>query len=129
MPLVRISLREGQSAEYRRAIGEAVHRAMVESINVPPSDRFQIITEHPADGLIYDPAYLNIERTDRVVFIQITLNSGRTVQQKRALYAHLAELLAQNPGIRPQDVLVNLVEVLPENWSFGNGEAQYAREG
>jgi 4-oxalocrotonate tautomerase len=126
MPLVRISLREGKSEAYRRAIGEGVHRAMVETINVPPHDRFQVITEHSAADLIYDPTYLGIARTDDVVFVQITLNAGRTVEQKRALYARIAGLLAENPGVRPQDVLINLVEVPRENWSFGNGEAQYA---
>ncbi len=126
MPLIRISLREGKSEAYRRALGEAVHRAMVETINVPALDRFQVITEHSSSGLIYDPAYLGIDRTDDVVFVQITLNAGRSVEQKRALYARIATLLAENPGVRPQDVLINLVEVPRENWSFGNGEAQYA---
>jgi phenylpyruvate tautomerase PptA (4-oxalocrotonate tautomerase family) len=127
MPLVRISLRAGKSAEYHRAIGEAVHRAMVETINVPAADRFQVITEYSADDLIYDPGYLNIDRTDDVVFIQITLNAGRTVEMKKALYARIAGLLAEAPGLRAQDVLINLVEVPRENWSFGNGEAQYAQ--
>jgi phenylpyruvate tautomerase PptA (4-oxalocrotonate tautomerase family) len=126
MPLVRISLREGKPETYRRAIGEAVHRAMVETINVPALDRFQVITEHTAASLIYDPAYLGINRTVDVIFIQITLNAGRSVEQKRALYVRIVALLAENPGVRPQDVLINLVEVLRENWSFGNGEAQYA---
>jgi len=126
MPLVRISLRVGKSAAYRRALGEGVHRAMVETINVPPLDRFQVITEHSSDDLIYDPHYLDIQRSDDVVFVQITLNAGRTVDQKRALYARIAKLLAEKPGVRPQDVLISLVEVPRENWSFGNGEAQYA---
>ncbi len=80
MPLVRISLREGKPEEYRRAIGEAVHRAMVETINVPTLDRFQVITEHSPSGLIYDSTYLGIDRTDGVVFVQITLNAGRSVE-------------------------------------------------
>lgn len=126
MPLVRIWVREGKSAAYRRALGDAVHRAMVETINVPLADRFQVITEHPADELIYDPAYLNIERTEAIVFIQITLNTGRTTDQKKALYGRMAQLLAEAPGLRPQDLLISLVEVARENWSFGNGEAQYA---
>jgi len=126
MPLVRISLREGKSADYRRAIGDAVHRAMVETINVPAADRFQVVNEYSQDDLIYDPSYLNIDRSDDVVFVQVTLNSGRTIEQKKALYARIAELLTENPGLRPQDVLINLVEVSRENWSFGNGEAQYA---
>ena len=126
MPLVRISLCEGKPEAYRRVVGEAVHRAMVETINVPALDRFQVITEHTPTGLIYDPAYLGINRTVDVIFVQITLNAGRTVEQKRALYARIVGLLAENPGVRPQDVLINLVEVPRENWSFGNGEAQYA---
>jgi len=126
MPLIRISLREGKPAAYRRAIADAVHRAMVETIDVPPLDRFQVITEHPADGLVYDPAYLGIQRTDAVVLVQITLNAGRSVEKKKALYARMADLLAESPGLRREDVFVSLVEVARENWSFGNGVAQYA---
>ena len=127
MPLVRVSLREGKPASYRAAIGEAIHRAMVETINVPAEDRFQLFAEQSEDGLIYDPGYLGIQRSDDIVVIQITLNAGRTLEQKRALYRALAEKLARDPGIRAEDVLVNLVEVPKENWSFGNGEASYAK--
>ena len=126
MPLVRISVREGKPAAYRLAIGQSVHQAMVETINVPAADRFQVITDHPPDGMIYDAAYLGIDRTDEVVFVQITLNAGRSTGQKRALYTRTTELLAESPGVRPQDVLISLVEVSRENWSFGEGEAQYA---
>jgi 4-oxalocrotonate tautomerase len=126
MPLVRVSLREGKSQGYRRAIGKAVNRSLVEAANVPEGDEFQIITEHDASGLIYDPHYLGIHRDDDVVFIQITLVEGRSVEIKQALYAQIAELLAENPGIRKENVFVSLVEVPKENWSFGNGEAQYA---
>ncbi|HSD21236.1 MAG TPA: tautomerase family protein [Anaeromyxobacter sp.] len=126
MPLVRISLRAGKPAAHRIAIADAVHRAMVETINVPAQDRFQIVTEHDAAGLIYDPSYLGISRTDDLVVVQITLNAGRTVEMKKALYARIAELLATSPGVRREDVLVSLVEVAKENWSFGNGVAQYA---
>ena len=126
MPLVRIALRQGKPAAHRRAVADAVHRAMVETIDVPPQDRFQVITEHPADGLVYDPAYLGIQRTDDVVLVQITLNAGRTLEKKKALYARIADLLAEGPGLRREDVFVSLVEVPRENWSFGNGVAQYA---
>jgi phenylpyruvate tautomerase PptA (4-oxalocrotonate tautomerase family) len=126
MPLVRISLLQGKPADYRAAIGEAVHRAMVETINCPPLDRFQVITEHPRGDIAYDPTYLDIARTDDVVFIQITLNAGRSIEMKRALYKRIAELLGDNPGIRQQNVLINLVDVQKENWSFGNGLASYA---
>jgi phenylpyruvate tautomerase PptA (4-oxalocrotonate tautomerase family) len=126
MPLVRIDLRRGKDAAYRRAIGDAVHRAMVETIKVPEKDRFQIISEHAADGMIHDPTYLDVSRSDDVVFIQIVLNTGRTVDMKKAFFARLADLLAESPGLRREDVLVSLVEVQKESWSFGNGVAQYA---
>ena len=127
MPLVRISLREGTSAPYRQALADGVHQAMVEAIEIPAQDRFQIITEHPANGLIYDPSYLGIERSDKIVLVQITLSGGRRPAQKKKLYQRLAEILGKNPGLRSQDLFINLVEVAWENWSFGNGEAQYNR--
>jgi phenylpyruvate tautomerase PptA (4-oxalocrotonate tautomerase family) len=126
MPLVRIDLRQGKTPEYRGKIGDMVYRAMRETINMPENDRFQVIADHPAEGLIYDPSYLSIQRTDDIVFIQITLNAGRTLEQKKALYAKVVELLAIEPGIRPEDVFINLVECAKENWSFGNGLASYA---
>jgi 4-oxalocrotonate tautomerase len=126
MPLVRIDLRQGKTPEYRRKIGEMVYRAMLETINMPEHDRFQVITDHSAEGLIYDSSYLGINRSDDIIFIQITLNAGRTLDQKKALYARIVELLAKEPGVRPEDVLINLVECVKENWSFGNGIASYA---
>jgi 4-oxalocrotonate tautomerase len=125
MPLVRIDLREGTSAEYRCALGNGVHRAMIEALAIPPDDRFQVLTEHSLDGLIYDRAYLGLQRSERVVFVQITLSAGRKPQQKRKLFQRMAEILAESPGLKPQDLLINLVEVSWENWSFGNGQAQY----
>ena len=128
MPLVRIALRKGKSPEYRRAISNSIHRAMMETIKIPEQDRFQIVTEHDDSGLLYDPSYLGISRSDDVVLIQITLSAGRTVEVRKALFARIAQLLREAPGIRPEDVFVNLVEVAKENWSFGNGIAQYASD-
>jgi 4-oxalocrotonate tautomerase len=125
MPLVRIFLRQGKTDEYKRALGDGVHRAMVEAIDAPAQDRFQIITENPASGLVYDPTYLAVQRTENIVMVQITLSTGRKPPQKRKLFQRMAEILAENPGLRPQDLMVSLVEVAWENWSFGNGEAQY----
>jgi len=127
MPLVRISLRAGKPAQYRRAIGEGIHRAMVETLAVPEHDRFQIITELEADGLVYDASYLGIDRTDDVVLVQVTLSAGRKPQQKRDFFARAAELLAQAPGLEPRNLFVNLVEVAWENWSFGEGKSQYTQ--
>jgi 4-oxalocrotonate tautomerase len=126
MPLVRLSLHAGQSHQYKTQLSDCVHRAMVETMKVPPDDRFQVITEHDSSALVYDPEYLGIHRTDNIVFIQITLNAGRTLEVKKAFYARVAALLKEELGMRTEDVLINLVEVPKENWSFGNGEAQYA---
>jgi phenylpyruvate tautomerase PptA (4-oxalocrotonate tautomerase family) len=125
MPLVRIALRQGRLAGFGRRIGAVVHQAMVDTINVPPRDVFQIISEHDADGLIYDPSYLDIQRSDGIVLIQITLSEGRTDAAKQALYKAVAERLRDQISLRPEDVFINLVEVKKANWSFGNGIAQY----
>jgi 4-oxalocrotonate tautomerase len=125
MPFVRIFLRPGTSAEYRKALGDGVHRALVEAIQIPPDDHFQVITEHSADDLIYDPQYLGVQRSDRIVVVQIIMSAGRKPQQKRKLFKRMAEILAESPGLRPQDLMAVVVETAWENWSFGNGEAQY----
>jgi phenylpyruvate tautomerase PptA (4-oxalocrotonate tautomerase family) len=117
---------QGKPAEFRSKVGEIVFQTMLETINVPPKDNFQIITEHTKDNLVYDPEYLNIQRTDGIVIIQITLNEGRTVELKKAFYERLAERLHAELEIRMEDVFISLVEVKRENWSFGNGIAQYA---
>jgi 4-oxalocrotonate tautomerase len=126
MPLVRIALRKGTTPQFRRAVGDAIHRAMIETIKIPEADRFQIFTEHDGDGLVYDPSYLGISRTDGVLLIQISMSSGRTLEVRKALFARIAQLLHESPGVRTEDVFVNLVETAKENWSFGNGIAQYA---
>jgi 4-oxalocrotonate tautomerase len=125
MPLIRIDLLEGKCEEYKRAIADGVHKALVEGAGAPADDRFQVITEYPAGGMIYDPNYLGIKRSDNIVMVQITLSAGRKLGQKRQLFKRMAEILAEKPGLRPEDLLINLVEVAWENWSFGNGEAQY----
>jgi 4-oxalocrotonate tautomerase len=125
MPLVRIFLRPGRSAEYRKALGDGVHRALVEALAIPADDHFQVISEHPASDLIYDPQYLGVRRSDAVVFVQITLSAGRKPQQKRKLFQRMAEILEESPGLPRPDLLVSLVETSWENWSFGDGEAQY----
>ncbi len=126
MPLVRIAFREGKTATYRRAVADGVHAALLESASVPEQDRFQVLTDHAPADLIYDPSYLGINRSDDIVVIQITLNQ-RTQQVKLALYQSIAAKLAKNPGVRPQDVLISLVTVMPEDWSFGQGKAQYVK--
>jgi len=129
MPLVRITLARGRPVEDRRAIAESVHQALVATANVPADDRFQVVQEVPGEDLHWDPAYLGIPRTRDIVFIQVFLNLGRTVEVKKALYAAIADRLAERPGIRKEDVLVNLVEVPRENWSFGGGLMSYPPSG
>jgi len=126
MPLVRIAVRENISESTAKKIGEVIYRQMLATFNVPANDNFQIITRHSAQSLIYDATYLGVSRTDGIVMIQITLNEGRTLDQKKVFYSGVAEQLHQELGIRKEDVLINLVEVKKENWSFGNGVAQYA---
>jgi phenylpyruvate tautomerase PptA (4-oxalocrotonate tautomerase family) len=125
MPLARIDLRKGKDAAYRREIGRVVYEAMI-GVGVPPKDRFQVIHEHDADDFFFDADYLGIHRSDDLVIIQITWNEGRTVEQKKALFKTIAEGLHAAIGLRLEDVFINLVEVKKENWSFGNGVAQYA---
>jgi len=126
MLLVRISLAKGKPEAYRRKVGDAIHRALVEAVGVPPLDRFQLLTEHEPGDLVYDSNYLGIARSGDLVIVQITLSAGRTLEQKRALYRRIAANLAAAVGLRPQDAWINLVEVAKENWSFGNGVASYA---
>ena len=126
MPLTRISLRQGKSAPHRRAILDGVYTAMRETFEVPEDDRFMLVTEHDESGFVYGRSYLGIERSDDLVIIQLTVSNTRSVAQKQGLFARIVEKLEKNPGIRPQDVFINLVEVAKESWSFGNGEAQYA---
>jgi 4-oxalocrotonate tautomerase len=126
MPLVRISLQSGKSDSQKRKIADAAHRALVETISIPAQDRFQIITEHSAGDFIFDPQYLNIARSQDLVIIQITMSAGRALELRKALFRRMADLLNQEAGLRKEDVFINLVEVAKENWSFGNGEAQYA---
>ncbi len=127
MPLVCISLMKGKPEGFGKRIGEVVYRTMVDTINVPANDNFQLITEHDSNTLIYDPSYLSIPRTDGIVVVQITLNEGRTVELKKAFFKTLAQRLNAQLSIRTEDVFVSLVEVKKENWSFGNGVAQYAQ--
>jgi phenylpyruvate tautomerase PptA (4-oxalocrotonate tautomerase family) len=122
MPLVRIALNADIPPSTQRAIADGVHDAIVTAIGIPKADRFQIIDQRPTDALIFDPGYLGVSR-ERVVFVQIYLVRGRTVEQKQALYRDIAGNLA-TVGVRPEDVFIQLTETGREDWSFGNGEAQ-----
>jgi len=125
MPLTRISLLRGKPPEYRRAIADAVYAAMREDFGVPADDLFTTITQHDPGDIVYTPEYLGIEHDDDIVIIQITANNTRTVEKKQAFFASIADRLAKNPGIAPNNVIINLIDVMKENWSFGNGIAQY----
>jgi phenylpyruvate tautomerase PptA (4-oxalocrotonate tautomerase family) len=128
MPLSRISLRRGKPAAYRQAILNGVYAAMRETFNVPEDDYFMLVTQHDAEDFWYSPTYLGVARSDDLVIIQLAVSNTRTLAQKRALYRRITERLVASPGLRPEDVFINLVEVLPENWSMGHGLAQYVRD-
>ena len=126
MLLVHISLRKGKSPEYLRSVGDAVHEALVAQANVPRDDRFQIIRELDDDALIANPGYGGVNRSKDLIVIEITLNAGRTLEIKKNLYADIARRLQDAADVRPDDVMISLVEVTRENWSFGGGRATYA---
>jgi len=126
MPLVRVEIKKHSDPTFAKRIGEQIYAAMRSTINVPEHDNFQILNEHDGEHFIFDPQYLGIQRSDELVIIQITLNEGRTLEQKKALYQTIAHSLNSQLGIRLENVFINLVEVKKENWSFGNGIAQYA---
>lgn len=126
MPLVRIDMPKGKSTSYRQAISAGVHQALIKIFNVPADDLFQIMTEHGPDGLIHTPSYLGNTYSQEFIIVPITVNDTRTLDQKKALYRQIVENLAASPGLRPDDVMINLLEVKKENWSFGRGEAPYA---
>ncbi|ARP80547.1 tautomerase family protein [Bordetella genomosp. 8] len=126
MPLVHISLRAGKPEAYRQAIFDGVYQALQDTFDVPEDDQFMAITEHEAANFRYGKSYLDVARSDDVVYIQITANNTRSTEQKKALFKRLADLLSEQPGIRREDVFINLVEVAKENWSLGNGIAHYA---
>jgi 4-oxalocrotonate tautomerase len=125
MPLARIDLPVGKPADYGRAVADVVYEAMIATLNAPENDRFQVISQHTRETLLIDPTYLGIERSADALIIQLTLNEGRTVEVKKAFYKAVADGLHQRVGLRREDVFINLVEVKKENWSFGNGIAQY----
>jgi 4-oxalocrotonate tautomerase len=125
MPLLHISLRAGKPEGYRQAIFDGLYRAMRETLNVPDDDQFMTITEHDAANFRYGNAY-GVVRSADVVYIQITVFNTRTLEQKKALFRRIAELLGESPGIRPEDVFVNVLEAAKENWSVGHGLAQFA---
>lgn len=125
MPLVRVTLRKGRSFAFVHEVGEAIHAALVSQANVPADDRFQVFDEVDADRLIAHATYGGVERSPELLIIEITLNAGRTVEIKSNLYADIVRRLGAH-GVRPDDVLIALVEVTKENWSFGGGRATYA---
>ena len=125
MPILHISMRAGKPKAYRQAIFDSLYRAMRETLNVPEDDQFMTITEHDAANFRHGTAY-GVARSDDLVYIQIAVFDTRTVEQKKALFRRIAELLGESPGIRPQDVYVNVIDAAKENWSVGNGLAQFA---
>ena len=126
MPFARIDLVRGKPAAFRKTLGEIVYKAMIDVINVPANDKFQVITEHAAEEINVADSYLGNDYTQDIVLIQITLNAGRTVDMKKAFFKRIADDLHAQLKVRREDVVINLVEVVKENWSFGGGIAQYA---
>src|SRR5262249_22942243 len=125
MPFMRIDLVRGKSAQYRKTLGDIVYKAMIDVINVPENDKFQVITEHAPEELNLAESYMGNRYSNDVVLIQITLSSGRSIDLKRAFYKRIVDDLHDQLKMRREDVVINLVEVAKKNWSFGGGIAQY----
>lgn len=126
MPMTRVAMKKGKPAEYKRAILDNIYQAMRETFNCPEDDRFMLLSEHEDSDFYYGKTYLGIERSDDLVMIQVTCNSERPLSMKKAFYQKVVERLGEALRLRPEDVLISLVEVNKENWSLGNGEATYA---
>jgi 4-oxalocrotonate tautomerase len=126
MPLIRLDVPASLSQPARRLAVDVVYDALRAELNVPEDDRFAVVCSHDTTGLQINPTYLGIDRSENALIIQITLNGGRPAALKRAFYAAVAAGLHDRVDIRQEDIVINLVEVTPENWSFGNGLAQYA---
>ncbi len=126
MPLVRIDLPASTSPQDIEAVSTSVHQALVDTFNVPLADRFQTITLRAADELVCTAEFLQVQHSEKVVFVQITCSPGRSLDVKKALYQQIATRIAATTPFRSSDVVINLLETARENWSFGNGIAQYA---
>src|SRR5882672_11140146 len=110
MPLVRIDPPNGKTADDWKAISDGVQGALVETFNVPKDDLFQVITSHaPQTEIVHAPSYMGIEYSQDLTLIQLTVSDTRTIDQKKQLFAKIAENLARNPGLRPDDIFINLV--------------------
>jgi phenylpyruvate tautomerase PptA (4-oxalocrotonate tautomerase family) len=126
MPLARIDLPAGKSADYKRSVADVVYEAVINVLKAPDGDRFQVITEHGPDTLLIDPHYFGIERSADAMIIQVTISGGRSSEMRQAFFKAVADGLHTRAGVRPEDVMITLVETQRDNWSFGNGIAQYA---
>ncbi len=124
MPLTRIAIREGKTPEYKQALLDEIYEAMRETVAIKDGDRFMAITEHREHEIAYGP-FLGIDRSDDLVQIQVFWAPGKTVEAKLAMYKQIVARLATNPGVRPEDVLISVIETAAENWSFGSGETQF----
>jgi phenylpyruvate tautomerase PptA (4-oxalocrotonate tautomerase family) len=127
MPLVRIDLPKGKTAAFAKAVSQGIQAALVETFNVPRHDLFQVITSGPDTQIVHATSYLGIAYSQDLTVIQLTVSDTRSIEQKKRLFATIAENLARDPGLRPDDIFINLVEVQKENWSFGRGVAQNAQ--
>ncbi len=116
MPLVKVELRKGKSADYKKAILDGIHQALVDCFNVPPDNRLQRLYElEPADFELSDG------KTDAFVLIELTVIKGRSYEAKKKLYQAIVDNLEKAPGITRTDTLIVLNEVPAENWGIRGG--------
>jgi phenylpyruvate tautomerase PptA (4-oxalocrotonate tautomerase family) len=122
MPFARIDLAQGKPPEYRATVADIVYEGIVGVLKAPDGDRFIVVGEHAPENLICDPHFLGMERSPDFILIQVTSTVGNNKEAKLAFFRYIADELNSKLGVRPDDVMINLVFVQREDWSFGNGD-------
>ena len=124
MPLLKFDIIQGRSDAQVRSLLDTAHEAMVQAFSVPPSDRYQCVTQHRAGELVLEDTGLGYPRSLDVVLLTV-FSRKRTEAQKVEFYRLLAENLQANCALSPDDLIVSLVENADADWSFGRGRAQF----
>jgi phenylpyruvate tautomerase PptA (4-oxalocrotonate tautomerase family) len=116
MPFVTITLHEGKDKKFIKSLSEIIHTAMHETIVFPPDVLFHKIDEVKKEHMIYLNEFRNVKRSEDMIFVECTIKTGRTVEQKQAMYIRISEDLFTKLGVRKEDIIIIIKENLPEDW-------------
>lgn len=120
----RLSLLRGKSADYLQAVQAGLHRALVEAFEVPEADRFQVLEQLDPGAFVFDRDYLGGPRSDDFILITVTAGRPRSTQTKQRFFRQVVDNLSDNPGVRPQDVMIVITTTGTDDWSFSDGIGQ-----